>query len=188
MDTGYGWCMDWVCADPKKGGPFAYALDVLGGYFGNGTKAENAPSGLRFSADVPDGLPSPDPKLIAGSWAEEVFPLDIPVKPNGLMLSIDKGTEPKKPKGEVKYDYEALRGLNPSLATLSYTAKTGVFKGSFKLYYDGYNAKSGKLAHKTASVSYAGLMIPHEGGLIGLGTGTVTANKVKYGIPVYLGN
>ena len=31
-------------------------------------------------------------------------------------------------------------------------------------------------------------MIPHEGALIGLGTGTATINKVKVGVPVFLGD
>ncbi|MCL1921913.1 MAG: hypothetical protein FWG50_12720, partial [Kiritimatiellaeota bacterium] len=108
-----------------------------------------------------------------------------PVIPNGLKPFIVKGAAPKLDKVAGAYDYEAVRNLNPSLATLSYTAKTGVFKGSFKLYYDGYSAK-GALAHKAASVSYSGVMVPHEGGLIGLGTGTATINKQKVGLPVYL--
>ena len=186
VDTDYDWLVDWVYADPQKV-PFAYALDVLGGYFGNGTTAVPAPSGLSFSAFVEtDDYPSL-PNIIGGRWIEEAFPLGLLATPSGLKLSIDKGAAPKKPKGEDAYDYEAVRDRNPALATLSYTAKTGVFKGKFNLYYDGLNAK-GALQHKAVSVPYAGLMIPHEGALIGLGTGTATVNKRKHGIPVFLGN
>ncbi|MCL1921921.1 MAG: right-handed parallel beta-helix repeat-containing protein [Kiritimatiellaeota bacterium] len=186
VDSEYGWCVDWVCTDPQKV-PFAYALDVLGGRFGDGTTATPPPSGLRFSAFVEtDDYPSL-PGLTGGRWIEEAFPWELPVTPNGLKPFIVKGAAPKKPKGEAEYDYEAVRDRNPSLATFSYTAKTGVFKGKFNLYYDGYSAK-GALAHKAASVSYSGVMVPHAGGLIGLGTGTATINKQKVGVPVFLGN
>ena len=86
---------------------------------------------------------------------------------NGTKLSLEKGV------------------LNPSLATLTYTAKTGVFKGSFKLYYEGDGTK-GKSQRKTASVSYTGIMVPDSGEMRGLGTGTVTVNKEKYRIGVCL--
>ncbi|MCL1920573.1 MAG: hypothetical protein FWG50_05760 [Kiritimatiellaeota bacterium] len=188
VDAEYGWCVDWVCADPKKGGPFAYALDALGGYFGNGKAAVAPPAGLSFSADcgwLAGTLALQWDGLADGRWVEEAFPLGLLATPSGLKLSIDKGTAPKKPKGETEYDYETVRDRNPSLATISYTAKTGVFKGKFSLYYDGLNAK-GALQHKAVCVSYSGLMIPHEDGLIGLGTGTATINKVKVGVPVFL--
>ncbi|MCL1921011.1 MAG: InlB B-repeat-containing protein [Kiritimatiellaeota bacterium] len=188
VDTEYGWLVDWVCADPNKGGPFAYALDVLGGRFGDGKAAVAPPSGLAFSADcgwLAGTLALQWDGLTGGRWMEEAFPWELPVTPNGLKLSLDKGIAPKKPKGAAEYDYETVRGRNPSLATLSYTAKTGVFKGNFNLYYDGLNAK-GALQHKTVSVPYSGLMVPHEGGLIGLGTGTATINKQKCGIPICL--
>ena len=76
-------------------------------------------------------------------------------------------------------------GFNPSLATISYTAKTGIFKGSFKLYYDGPNVK-GALQHTTVSVPYTGIMVPGGTALTGYGTGTVTINKQKIGTPVYI--
>lgn len=143
-------------------------MDVLGGYFGDG-KGNNVftvPDGMMtFSADVPDDLPPPVTNLSDAGWDTGAFPAGLAVRvANGQKLSLDKG--------------------NPSAATLSYTAKTGVFKGSFKLFYDGTDGR-GKFQHKPASVSYTGVMLPDDGGgLLGLGTGTVTINKVKYGVPV----
>ena len=102
-----------------------------------------------------------------------------------------KATTPKKiaVKGETPYyDYALVNAsgqMNPSAATLTYTAKTGLFKGTFKLYYDGFDAK-GALQHKTVSVSYAGVMIPQGNTFIGLGAGTATINKQKVGMPVFL--
>ncbi|MCL1921443.1 MAG: hypothetical protein FWG50_10285, partial [Kiritimatiellaeota bacterium] len=120
VDTDYGWCVDWVCADPKKGGPFAYALDVLGGYFGNGTTAMPPPSGLRFNADcgrLAGTLALQWDGLAGGRWIEEAFPWNLPVIPNGLKPFIVKGAAPKLDKVAGAYDYEAVRNLNPSLAT-----------------------------------------------------------------------
>jgi len=102
---------------------------------------------------------------------------------NAGKLSLAKGFAPKIPKGETEYDYNVF---NPSLATLSYTPKTGIFKGSFKLYYDGIDPKNNKLQHKTIGVSYTGVMVPDGGELRGLGTGSATINKVKHGVPVRL--
>jgi len=108
----------------------------------------------------------------------EAFPSGLIVFRDGLKLSLMKEPAPKK-TGTV-YDYS---GFNPSTATLAYTAKTGGFKGTFKLYYDGLDAKG--LQHKIVSVSYSGVMVPQSGSLIGLGTGTATI-KQKVGMPVYL--
>ena len=168
VDTDYEWYVDWVRdVDPKKPGlDFVHELYVLGGYFGNG-KGNNAlivPSGMSFSADVPVL-----PLLVAGgAWREEWYPTGLQVTPKGVGNSLKL----ELPKGQF---------LNPSGATLTYTAKTGIFKGSFKLYC-GPDAK-GK--DKAASVSYTGAMVPSgSGALIGLGTGTTTINKVKYGVGV----
>jgi len=182
VDSLYGWFVDWVCEDPKKPN-FWRELDVLGGYFGDGKNPVMPPPGLKFSADVPSGLPPPVPGLTGGMWIDTVFPWMMPITYDGLKLSLAKGVTPKIPKGETAYDYT---GVNPSLATLSYTAKTGIFKGSFKLYYDGVDPKNGKLQHKTVNVPYTGVMVPDNGVLTGLGTGTATINKVKHGIPVFL--
>ncbi|MCL1888191.1 MAG: InlB B-repeat-containing protein [Kiritimatiellaeota bacterium] len=175
VDTNYGWRVDWVSADPKKG-IFARGLDVAGGWFGNGKTGAAVPEGLKFSAGGGQGLPAlPN---IPGAWVEAAFPLNLPVAVSGAKVSLPKGVAPKKAADG--YDYA---GVNPSTATLSYTAKTGLFKGSFKIYYDGTDAKA---THKAVSVSYTGLMVPVNGTLTGLGAGVATVNKQKIGIPVRL--
>jgi len=157
VDTDNNWLVNW-----KKGSGVPNMLDVVGGYFGDGKgyNAHRVPSGLKFSAYLPDGLRPP-----MGAWLH-YYPMDVNVEYSGsgnsLKLSLPKGS--------------------PSGATLSYTAKTGVFKGSFKLNY-GPDAK-GK--HKAVSVPYTGVMVPQDNTLIGLGTGTVTINKAKHGIPVWM--
>jgi len=42
------------------------------------------------------------------------------------------------------------------------------------------------LQHKAIGVSHAGLMIPYDGTLLGLGIGNATINKQKVGMPVII--
>ncbi|MCL1920724.1 MAG: hypothetical protein FWG50_06555 [Kiritimatiellaeota bacterium] len=192
VDTEYGWSVDWMCNDPNKK-IFWHKLDVAGGWFSNGRDAPPPSPRLRFGADVPSDLPPPVADLSdawwVNLWVNWAFPQGIPVITSDLKLSLPKAVAPKKyGKGlGAYYDY----GIgNSSCATLSYTAKTGVFKGTFNLYYDGLDAR-GNLQHKVTRVPYTGLMIPtrddaFENQPIGLGIGTPTINKEKIGIPVYL--
>ena len=53
----------------------------------------------------------------------------------------------------------ALTLGNNALATLTFTAKTGVIKGTFKGYSD-YFDEAERLQHKIVSVSYAGILVP----------------------------
>jgi len=77
--------------------------------------------------------------------------------------------------------YYYFEGPNPSGATLTYAAKTGLFKGSFKLYHESYGTPWGT---KIFSVPYTGVMVPVNGKLQGIGAGTVVIDKQKHGIPV----
>jgi len=176
VDADYGWFVDWVCGDVKKG-VFERELGVAGGAWTGGGWGQPP---YRFGASVPEELPPPAAGL-EGAWAGEAFPRELAVTVSGAKWSLPKATAPKK--AGTAYDYS---GANPSGATLSFTAKTGLFKGRFKLYWDGADAK-GKAQHKTASVSYTGVLVPTEdGGFTGLGAGTATVNKQKVGIPVFL--
>ena len=157
VDADNGWLVDWKRASSSV----PDRLDVLGGYFGDGKTARMPVGPLWFSADVPTAsLPSLVP---GGAWREDMYPTGLSVTINGLKL--------------------VLPPKNPSDAKITYTAKTGLFKGTFKLYC-GPDAK-GK--DKAASASYAGMMVPVDGTLIGLGTGTTTVNKQKVGMAVWIG-
>jgi len=155
VDTDYNWYVDWK----KASGGFAERLDVVGGYFGTGKAAVMPPPGLTFGADVPGDLPT-----LAGPWQGEKFP-------SGVEVFISGGKPSFAKKGP----------SNPSGATLSYNAKTGVFKGKFSLFSTDFSGRE-----KATGVPYAGAFVPQDGALTGFGTGTATINKVKYGIPVYL--
>ena len=177
VDTAQKWFMDWVCQDPQKT-QFARALDVIGGAW---TGSAAPLSYMR--ADVPETLPPPLADL-DGDWVSEAFPWDLPITVAGASWSLPPATAPKKDGTEYIYSGEGMN--NPSVAKLTYTAKTGIFKGTFKLYFDGEDTKE-VFQHKTADVPYMGVMVPTEdGGVTGLGTGTVTINKQKIEVPVFL--
>jgi hypothetical protein len=180
VDAAYGWCVDWVCEDPKKG-TFEKELEVVGGAF----VGQDFEIPSYFGASVPSDLSAPVTGL-DGEWNEIAFPWELPVTVNGTKWALPKATPPKKDGTGYRYD----GGANPSAATLSYTAKTGLFKGTFKLYYDGFDAR-GALRHKTVSVSYTGVVTPVRDEAfaewpVGLGIGAATVNKQKVAIPVFL--
>ena len=184
VDTDYGWYIDWTSADPKKG-VFDRALDVCGGWYGTG--AALAPSYL-FSADVPADLPPFIAGLTGGAWMSAAFPSDMPVAAAAGKFTLPKADTLKKPAKDAPQEYD-YSGANPSGTKLTFTAKTGIFKGSFKLYYDGMGLRG--LQHKAASASYIGVLTPtrdaaYAASPLGLGSGTVKIGTQKIGISVRL--
>ncbi|MCL1887664.1 MAG: hypothetical protein FWF96_02180, partial [Kiritimatiellaeota bacterium] len=144
-------------------------------------------AGMRFGADFPD-LSAPVANWLYARWMDEAFPWDLPLsQTGGARLALPKVTLPKKNGGkglDAVYEYGGLS--NPSGATFAYTPKTGLFKGTFKLYYDGYNTGNA-LQHKAVSVPYSGVMVPvREGVFNGIGAGVATLNRVKTSIPVHV--
>jgi uncharacterized repeat protein (TIGR02543 family) len=195
VDTANGWFVDWVCQDPKKE-TFAYASEsVVGGWFGDG---KNVPQGVSLTGltfgmhDIWWWYIAPDKPFLRSNWWEsEAWPL-LPVTANNATLSLPKATPPMKiGKGTRPQEFWDSFGDNPSCTTLSYTAKTGVFKGTFKMYWVGWNANWDFQLGKTFSVPYTGLIIPTRDGdfagrPLGLGVGTATVEKQKLPVSVFL--
>jgi len=182
-----GWPVTWACDDPKRGGPFSFPMDVVGGYFSNGKDTRRPPSdGAALFAFIPAALPPPADNLAGPpGWVTNAYPSGVAAKFNGPKLAMaHKGVAPKPDKATGQYDYSLP---NPSCATIAYTAKTGIFKGKFNLYFDGTDT-SGKSQHKTVGASYTGVMIPYGdyGGLTGIGVATATLNKRKGWVAVGL--
>ncbi|MDD4102972.1 MAG: hypothetical protein PHU80_10145, partial [Kiritimatiellae bacterium] len=75
----------------------------------------------------------------------------------GSRMKIVRGQKPVKLRegDETWYEYE---GENPNMVTLSFSSRTGIFKGKYTLYYDYYDA-NGRFQHKTLKVPYAGVML-----------------------------
>ena len=93
-------------------------------------------------------------------------PEGVPVEVAGSKLKIAKGAKPEKfsESGETWYEYG---GANPNMVTLSFSARTGIFKGKYTLYYDYHDDKD-RLQHKTVKVPYVGVMLadPETGKLL----------------------
>ena len=180
VDTDYGWYIDWTRADAS-----VRALDVCGGWYGTGVALK--PS-YRFSADVPADLPPAAANLTGGAWMADAFPRDMPVTAAGGKLTLPKADALKKPAKDAPQEYD-YSGANPSGAKLTLAAKTGIFKGTFKLYYDGMGARG--LQHKAVSVSCVGVLTPvrdayYAASPVGLGTGTVKIGAQKVGVSIQL--
>jgi len=146
-DRDLGWFIRWE--KPGAGSnAFSMLLDACGGIY---SPAQGLESHYRFSAepaDVSDLLNGGDTRLLP------VFPTDIGVAVNGTRMAITKGIKPELSNGA--YNYAASE--NSSMATLVFTATTGLFKGKFNLYYD--HVLNVNVQHKTVSVPYVGVLTP----------------------------
>ena len=164
---------------------FSLLLNACGGYYG--TTAALA-SAYLFSAELEEV-----PYHYTDGTADWVtVPEDVPVTVAGMRMNMAKGTKPVKEDGEYFYD-----GENVTLATLIFTAKTGLFKGKYSLYYD-YDDAADRLQHKTVNVPYAGVLTPvRDAGFTDLPEGmghclvpdndpAVKAYRLKRSFPVML--
>ncbi len=146
-DRDLGWYVRWERPGAGPDG-FSVLLDADGGYYG--TSAALAGSYL-FSADAGVGnVPFYTGTGFADA-AGAALPVGIAVA--GSKLTMVKGVKPVLV--ESAYDYA---GGNSSLATLTFTSGTGLFKGTFNLYYD--YVVNGRLTHKAVRVPYAGVRTP----------------------------
>ena len=137
------------------------AADVGGNWTRKDAKvyvdAENLPAGTEE-----DLLPDGEPVLVKkGKWA------------------FNKAASVKLSKDKTKMERDTSKGkTNLSGLKLTYTPKTGLFKGSFKLYAKEGEGKKAKL--KKYTVNVAGFVVD------GVGYGTATCKKpsVKWAVTV----
>jgi len=182
-DRELGWYVRWEKPGTGSDG-FGALLDADGGFYGT---AAALAAGYLFSADA-GGVPY----HFAGGTAEAAaLPEGIAVTAAGGRLTMAKGVKPMPVNGV--YDYS---GPNSSLATLTFTAKTGIFKGNFNLYYD--YSLNGKPTHTVVSVPFTGVLTPVRSSLFagspaGQGYGLVPDNdpavktlRLKRSVPVWL--
>jgi hypothetical protein len=143
------WDADWYVRWDKSGSGsngFETLLAPCGGYY---NKAAALVASYRLSAK-----PSAVPYHVAGLAVEPqqaAIPVWLGVSVSGKRLVPAKGFKPALIDGA--YDYS---GENCALAKLTFSALTGIYKGSFNLYYD-YTA-NGRFTHKTVKASYAGVL------------------------------
>jgi len=184
-DRDLGWYLQWVKPGSGADG-FIELLDVCGGYY-NTTPSLAAQ--YLFGAEMESV-----PYYYTGgnvNWVTNALPDSIAVTGVGSNMKIAAGSRPVKTNGTYTY-----AGENPSLATIAFTRRTGIFRGRFFVYYDyGLNSVS---IHKTATVSYAGILTPTRENVfatlpVGLGYCLVPDNdpdvktyKIKRSFPVKL--
>ena len=104
----------------------------------------------------------------------------------------DKATKPKKVSedGEVSYEYN---GATDAGLKLKFNAKTGIFTGSFSLWYDieRYNERTDavKILHKSSKATVYGAWIGPMGVLFGVVAETdpeLKPLKLKRALPLSL--
>jgi hypothetical protein len=181
--------MMWV--KPGKGPDgFAKTLHAYGGWY---SKKPALQAGYQIEYALDDVPYSTGGEEFAEiTYAPETLDVDV----SGLKMSLPKGAAPKKQGNREEGFWYGYDGVNPSMATLSFTAGTGLFKGSFKVYYD-YGDARGNLQHKAVSVPYAGVALQDGSGTVAGGAGhclvpdndpAVKAYKFKRSFPVSIGN
>jgi hypothetical protein len=135
---------------------FTEMLEVCGGRFEMAGALDAAP--LWLSALAGDVAYYVGDELY--DWVGQ--PDKVPLNVNGGRLLITKGVKPKKisdrESGAVWYEYDEV---NPTVATFSLAARSGIFKGKFTLWCDYEDAK-GKLIHKGVNIPYSGIMVPRR--------------------------
>jgi hypothetical protein len=144
-DWDNGWFVRW---DRAGAAPTAFSalLVPYGGYYDK--NAALAPH-YRLSAET-NAVPYYQSGVLV-ALPQEAFPEWVGVTASGKRLIPVKGVKPALAGGV--YDYS---GENCALATLTFSASTGLYKGSFNLYYD-YVA-NGRLVHRIVKASYAGVL------------------------------
>ena len=148
-DRDAGWFVRWE--KPGRGTEgFRMLLDACGGFYS--TVPELA-AGYLFSAEVNEAA-----YHYADGVAEPAaVPDGVAVTAAGTRLAVARAAKPKKmvEEGVVWYDYDPV---NPAQATLSFAARTGIFKGRFTLWYE-YEA-GGRPVLKGVKAPYAGILTP----------------------------
>jgi len=150
-DRELGWLLRW---EQGKGWPtdFAELLDVCGGFY---VKPPALAPAYRFGVEI-----GPVPYFFTGGsvdFVAEALPVDLGVTASAAGMVIEKGTWPQLTAGGYVYG-----GPNSALASLNFSPLTGVFRGTFYVYYD-YLLLNGRLQHKKAQVLYAGVITPVRG-------------------------
>jgi hypothetical protein len=155
-DRDLGWYARWENSgtrgqgNSKNGrGGFQMLLDVCGGYYGTATALA---SSYLFSAAEPVGVRY-DSRSTTEDYVAAAIPTGIAVMAVSGSLKMPKGTSPVWDDGAYNY-----AGTNSAQATIVGSARTGLFKGMFNVYFDF--ERNGRLAHRQDRVPYAGVLTP----------------------------
>lgn len=144
-DSAEGWYAAWA---KQRGGAddFHMLMEVCGGrYIG----INGFPDRLRFRADL-----GPVPYYTRDAISEwSIAPDGVPVTVSGNRLSAAKGNRPHIDDSG-RYQFS---GLNPTSTVLSGSLRNGLFKGTYKLYYEWEAGE--RIMHKALVVPYRGVLV-----------------------------
>ena len=173
----------WESNKPHVSGQYEegfYYLPLLeGGLYNKQSSLRTYYSG-KLKAGVPGDFPSLPFKLkVTGSDPEDSEASDAGYSPDGLELTVnDAGTAISAPKSPAPkkllddetgdflgYNYDEL--VNPCGLTITFLKATGIFKGSFNVYYDFISAQNDTeyasettWSHVVKKVSFEGALTP----------------------------
>lgn len=157
------WAHHWQFFHPIAGSaPITLPVMVFGCSFNREPLPPHLRLGLAPYSVIP--MPTTVAGMHSGAWVtDSSMYFDLPLMTGGNRLALPRGTAPKKTNsgGIEHYDYS---GENPAMAKISYNARTGIFKGSYKLYFDGLNAHN-KLQHKAFTCKFQGVYMPNMANL-----------------------
>ena len=145
IDADLGWFVRWEkpVTTPDS---FGALLFPCGGYYNTG-----APLAEHYRLNAETNAVRYHVSGLAVEPQQAAMPQWVGVDVVGTRLVIQKGQTPSKVDGAYVYT-----GENSARATLSFSARTGIYRGSFSHYYD--YTLNGRLTHKTVSTSYAGVL------------------------------
>ena len=146
-DRNLGWFVRWEKAGTGADA-FSMMLNAVGGFYGT---TPSLAANYLFSAAT-NGVSY---HYAGGATNNQpaALPDSLTVTANGSRLTLTRGKRPPASNGVYDYSEE-----NSAQATLSFSARTGIFKGTFNLYYD--YRQGDLLNHKTVRVPYAGVLTP----------------------------
>ncbi len=144
---------------PQTEDRFALELGLAGGYYSPLTDLRAYYSNAVFSAEMTD-VPytySNGPYTTTVDAVQAALP-EVPLtfNPATGAVSLPASKAPVYNTVDGAYVYAPT---NPAMATLAATQATGLFAGTFNLYYE-YSDRNGALKLKTVSVSHAGVLTP----------------------------
>jgi len=144
-DSAEGGYVAWT---RQRGGAddFHVLMEVCGGRYVGGA---DLPELLLFQADL--GPVPYHTRDTASGWC--IAPGGVPVTVSGNRLRAAKGTKPHVDEAG-RYQFEEE---NPTSTVLSGSLRNGVFKGTFRLYYEWESG--GRIMHKSVVVPYGGVLI-----------------------------
>ncbi|MBP5321317.1 MAG: InlB B-repeat-containing protein, partial [Kiritimatiellae bacterium] len=172
----------WVSNNPQAtlayGEGFALMPTFVGAYYNKLADLRAYYAGLSFETEKPvlsatrketfldeaTNRKVTETHAVAANPAETLGDCLVTVNEKGTAFIVEKTTNPLFDKEMGTWFYE---GTNDGALTFSFTAATGIFKGSFTFWYDYLSARdatTGKetLTHTSKKVNYEGIMVQEQ--------------------------